>query len=145
MLQLGPLAFANPWLLAALLSLPFIWLLIRAIPPSAKHQLFPAIRLLRQMDEAEPPSANTPWWLLLLRLLIAALLIIALAEPIFNPRAPIAGTGPVVLIKDQGWTAANNWTQRQDAALDLLDEAERQDRNVILIPTAPPAGGWAST
>lgn len=142
MLQLGPIAFANPWLLTALVTLPLIWLLIRAIPPSAKQQIFPAIRLLKQMDDMEPPSGSTPWWLMLLRLLIAALLIFALAEPIFNPKEPLSGDGPVVLVVDNGWTAANKWTQRQDAAIALLDEAERQDRTAIIIPTAAPAGGW---
>jgi len=142
MLQLGPIAFVNPWLLAALITLPLIWLLIRAIPPSAKQQIFPAIRLLKQMEDMEPPSASTPWWLMLLRLLIAALLILALAEPIFNPKDPLSGDGSVALVIDNGWTSANKWTLRQDAAIALADEAERQDRTVIIIPTAAPAGGW---
>ncbi|MGD8326424.1 MAG: DUF4159 domain-containing protein [Sphingomonadales bacterium] len=142
MLQLGSLAFANPWLLMALISLPAIWLLIRAIPPVPKNQLFPAIRLLRNLEDVEPPTASTPWWLLLLRLLIAALIILALAEPIFNPKKPLPGTGPIALIMDQSWTAANQWNKAQDAALELTEEAERQDRTVLLLPTAAPAGGW---
>lgn len=142
MLQLGALAFANPWLLTALISLPAIWLLIRAIPPLPKNQLFPAIRLLRNLEDVEPPTASTPWWLLLLRLLIAALIILALAEPIFNPKKPLPGSGPIALIMDQGWTSANQWNKAQDAALELLEEAERQERTVLLLPTAAPAGGW---
>ena len=32
-MSLGPLAFLNPWLLAALVTLPVIYWLLRAVPP----------------------------------------------------------------------------------------------------------------
>ena len=46
MLALGSLAFASPWLLAALAALPVIWWLLRVTPPAPRRIAFPAIRLL---------------------------------------------------------------------------------------------------
>ena len=37
MLTLGSLAFASPWLLAALAVLPVIWLLLRVTPPAPRR------------------------------------------------------------------------------------------------------------
>ena len=39
MISLGPLSFAAPWLLAALLAAPAIWWLLRATPPAPKRAL----------------------------------------------------------------------------------------------------------
>ncbi|MFZ5609733.1 MAG: DUF4159 domain-containing protein [Pseudomonadota bacterium] len=142
MLSLGPVAFVHPWLLAALLALPVIWWLIRALPPQARRVRFPAIRLLSALAPSEPPSSATPWWLVLLRLLMAALLILALAQPLFDPRAPLAGEGPVLIVIDNGWTAAPRWAERQEAALAIVDEAARAARPVILTASAPPPGDW---
>ena len=36
MLQLGPLAFAQPWMLAALVALPLLWWLLRVTPPAPR-------------------------------------------------------------------------------------------------------------
>ena len=46
MLGSAPFAFAQPWLLAALIALPALWWLLRVTPPSPKSLRFPAIRLL---------------------------------------------------------------------------------------------------
>lgn len=142
MLELGSLAFTNPWLLSALLALPAIYLLIRAIPPVPTKKIFPAIRLLRDFITADPPSSTTPWWLLLLRLLIATLLILALSDPLLNPNPALPGNRHVVLTIDNSWTAAPAWQKRQDAALTILKDLERDKRQVILLPSTPPAGGW---
>ena len=85
MLTLGPLAFATPWLLAALAGLPLLWWLLRAVPPAPRLVPFPAIRLLFGLDPTEETPHRTPWWLLLLRLILAALVILALARPLLNP------------------------------------------------------------
>ena len=68
MWQLGPLAFAAPWLLLALPALPLLWWLLRVSPPAPRTQAFPAIRLLRDLPPTEETPHRTPWWLLLLRL-----------------------------------------------------------------------------
>jgi hypothetical protein len=137
MITLGSLAFASPWLLAALAALPVIWWLLRVTPPAPRRIAFPAIRLLLGLTQREETPARTPWWLILLRTVIAAVIIIALAHPLLNPQARLAGAGPVVLVIDDGWTAARDWSRRQAAALGILAEAEREDRPIVLVTTAP--------
>ncbi|HZT88871.1 MAG TPA: DUF4159 domain-containing protein [Stellaceae bacterium] len=137
MLALGSLAFASPWLLAALAALPVIWWLLRVTPPAPKRVVFPAIRLLLGLAAREETPARTPWWLILLRMCLAALVIVALAHPVLNPQSRLASSGPLVLVVDDGWAAARDWAQRRTAMLDLLAEAEREGRHVVLATTAP--------
>ena len=139
MLALGSLAFASPWLLAALAALPVIWWLLRVTPPAPRHIVFPAIRLLLGLVPREETPARTPWWLILLRTIIAALIIVGLAHPLLNPQAGLAGAGPVALVIDDGWTAARDWSRRQTAAIEILSEAEREDRQIVLVTSAPSA------
>ena len=138
MLALGSLAFASPWLLVALAVLPIIWWLLRVTPPAPRRIAFPAIRLLLGLVPREETPARTPLWLILLRMALAALVIVAAAHPLLNPQARLASTGPILVIVDDGWTAARNWPARQSALADLLAEAEREDRQVVLVATAPP-------
>ena len=79
MLSLGPLAFALPWVLTALATLPLLWLLLRVIPPAPKRVVFPALALLLGLNMREETPRSTPWWLILLRLTIAAQIAAALA------------------------------------------------------------------
>jgi hypothetical protein len=139
MLALGSLAFASPWLLLALATLPIIWWLLRVTPPAPRRIAFPAIRLLLGLVPREETPARTPLWLILLRMALAALVIVAAAHPLLNPRAHLASTGPILVIVDDGWTAARDWPARQSALDDLLAEAEREDRQVVLVATAPSA------
>src|SRR5437870_457602 len=136
MLALGSLAFASPWLLAALAALPVIWWLLRVTPPAPRRIAFPAIRLLLGLVPREETPARTPWWLILLRTILAALVIVALAHPLLNPQARLDGSGPVALVIDDGWAAARDWSRRQSATIDILKEAEREDRQIILVTTA---------
>ena len=53
MLALGSLAFASPWLLAALAALPIVWWLLRVTPPAPRRIPFPAIRLLMGLHARE--------------------------------------------------------------------------------------------
>src|ERR1700676_1549694 len=137
MLALGSLAFASPWLLAALAALPVIWWLLRVTPPAPRRIAFPAIRLLLGLIPRDETPARTPWWLILLRTVMAALIVIALAHPLINPEARLAGAGPVALVIDDGWPAARDWSRRQAAALGILAEAEREDRPIVMVTTAP--------
>ncbi|HKM69061.1 MAG TPA: DUF4159 domain-containing protein [Stellaceae bacterium] len=138
MLALGSLAFASPWLLVALAALPIIWWLLRVTPPAPRRIAFPAIRLLLGLVPREETPAHTPLWLILLRMALAVLVIFAVAHPLLNPQARLASTGPILIIIDDGWAAARDWPVRQAALTDLLAEAEREDRQVVLIATAPP-------
>jgi hypothetical protein len=144
MLALGSLAFASPWLLSALTGLPIIWWLLRVTPPAPRRIAFPAIRLLLGLAPREVTPARTPLWLILLRITVAALAIVAAAHPLLNPQAQLPGAGPLILVVDDGWAAARDWPARQAALGNLLAEAEREDRQVILVTTAPSGGDAAS-
>jgi len=136
MLGLGAFGFAAPWLLAGFAVLPVLWWLIRVTPPAPTVVRFPAIRLLMGLNPAEETPAKTPLWLILLRLFIAATLILGLAHPLLHPTAALPGTGPLVLVVDDGWGAAANWSEVQRRAGELIDQADRADRRVVLITTA---------
>jgi hypothetical protein len=140
-LSLGALAFLNPWMLGALGLLPIIWWLVRVTPPPPRLVRFPALRLLLDLPKREKTPARTPWWLLLLRLVIAALIVVALAAPLLNPSARLVGSGPLVLVLDDGWTSAARWRLRSDAMTALVDQADRAGRPIVLLGTAPPASG----
>lgn len=135
-----PFTFMYPWLLAALLLLPLIWLLLRITPPAAKRIHLPTIRFLHDLEQKNPPVQKTPWWILLLRLLMLALLIIGLAHPILNPQENLKGHGPITLVLDNGWAASQTWGDQQSAALKITEQAKRENRPVQLILTAPLAG-----
>ncbi len=134
------IAFLHPLLLTALLALPFIYLLLRVIPPAAKRVLLPTIRFLHDLDQKNPPVHKIPWWILLLRLLMLACLIIGLAHPVINPSEKLSGSGELVLIVDNGWAASQTWPVQQTEALRLATQAQRDNRPVKLVLTAPLAG-----
>src|ERR1700687_2198663 len=113
MLSLGALAFASPWLLAALAVLPVLWWLLRVTPPAPRRLRFPAIRLLLGLVPREETPARTPLWLILLRMVLAGLVTLGLAQPLLNPNAKFAAGGPLVLVVDNGWGAAHDWPARQ--------------------------------
>lgn len=136
MLELGPLIFGSPWLLVALASLPVLWWLLRVTPPSPRLMAFPPIRLLLALKPQEETPARTPLWLILLRMLIAALIIFAVARPLLNPGANLRGSGPLVLVVDDGWAAAVDWPRRVEAMDGLIDRAERAGRPVRILTTA---------
>src|ERR1700722_20476607 len=131
-----PLSFGAPWILGALVALPVLCGLLRVPPPLPRRTPFPPLKLLRGLQDEEQTPAATPWWLLLLRLLAAALLIFALADPLLGRSPKLTTTGPLVLVVDNGWTAAKDWDARQDLIADLLHSA--QGRPVAIIPTAGP-------
>lgn len=137
MFALGPLSFGAPLALAGLLTLPVLWLLLRATPPAPKRAVFPPLRLLLGApDDAETPQ-HAPWWLILLRLLIAALIIIALARPVWTPPSVEEETRPALIVMDNGWAAAAAWPDMRQEAERLIDTAERDGRAVALVTTAP--------
>jgi hypothetical protein len=144
MLTLGSLAFAAPWILLGFAVLPILWWLLRVTPPAPRIVRFPALRLLRDLVPREETPAKTPLWLILLRMVLTALVILALAHPLLNPNERLAGGGPMVLIVDDGWSAAAHWTERQAALGQLIAQAEREGRRVVLLGTAPAPGELAT-
>jgi hypothetical protein len=137
-MSIGPIAFLSPLLLAGLLALPVIWWLLRTIPPRPRRLEFPPTRILIGIDSDDKTPAQTPWWLTLLRMAAAALLILALAEPVLNPNrtAALPGSGPLVLVVDNGWAAAAEWRARSFMIEQLIAEAEGQSRPVLIAATA---------
>ncbi|MEM8988237.1 MAG: DUF4159 domain-containing protein, partial [Pseudomonadota bacterium] len=82
---------------------------------------------------------RTPWPLLLLRMIAAAAVILGLAGPILNAPPASERTGPLALVVDDGWPAAEGWIRRQNAIAAAVDGAVRDNRPVILATTAPTA------
>lgn len=132
-----PFAFAYPPILLALLALPLIWFLLRVTPPKPKTETFPPTRLLLEIAPKEEQPARTPWWLILLRCLLAAALIIALAGPIYKPNPDqTAGSGPLLVVVDNGWASAPGWDTMVDAARRVIRLAEEQARPITLVAAA---------
>lgn len=133
---MGALSFTSPLILAALASLPIVWWLLRATPPSPQEQHFPAFIILRQLTNKQETPDRTPWWLLLMRLLLVTFAIFALAGPILNAPPKTPASGPIALVVDNTYTAAHHWRARKDALLTAAAEAESADRTIYIVETA---------
>jgi len=134
-----PLSFAEPMLLLGLLSLPVLWWVLRVMPPRPRRIEFPPTRLLFEIAPKEETPARTPWWLTALRLMAAALVILAAAGPIWNPRTGLAGSrAPLVILLDDGWSAASSWDTRIKAADELIANADNDRRGIALVPLSDP-------
>jgi hypothetical protein len=128
--------FASPWLLAALIVLPAIWFFLRVTPPLPKRTVFPPLQLLAGIKDEEQTPAGTPWWLMLMRLLAAALLIAALAGPQLGHTLTLSGRGPLLILIDNGWSAAHRWEAHKGLAQEAVRQAEIAGRPVAIIATA---------
>ncbi len=130
------LAFAYPAVLTALVLLPAIWWLLRLTPPKPVVEAFPPFRILASILKREETPARSPWWLTLLRMLMAAAVILAIADPVLNPREnTLAGSGPLVLVIDNSWAAAGDWQRRIDTANAMVDDAEARDLPISVVFT----------
>ena len=135
-----PLSFAEPLLLLGLLTLPVLWWLLRVMPPRPRRIEFPPTRLLFDIKPKEETPSRTPWWLTLLRLAAAALVILAAAGPIWNPQTGASGSkAPLLILLDDGWSAASSWDVRVKAADELIANADNDRRGVALVPLSEPA------
>jgi hypothetical protein len=135
------LSFAEPLLLLGLLSLPLLWWLLRVMPPRPRRIDFPPTRLLFDIAPKEETPSRTPWWLTALRLLAAALVILAAAGPIWNPQTGVAAgsKAPLVILLDDGWSAASSWDVRIKAADELIANADSDRRGVAVVALSEPA------
>ena len=135
-----PLSFAEPALLLGLLSLPVLWWLLRVMPPRPRRIEFPPTRLLFDIAPREETPSRTPWWLTALRLAAATLVILAAAGPIWNPQTGLAGTtSPLMILLDDGWSAAASWDTRIKAADELIANADNDRHAVALVPLSESA------
>ncbi|MBB4199137.1 hypothetical protein CCR94_16700 [Rhodoblastus sphagnicola] len=130
------LAFSSPWILLALAGAPALYFLLRVTPPPPKQIAFPPLKLIlgERRDDATP--ARTPLWLLLLRMALAALIVLAMAGPTLNPPGAAGGRGPLLLLIDNFWTAAPDFSARQAAATRLLEAAARENRPAAVLGLA---------
>ena len=67
-------------------------------------------------------------------------MILAAAGPIWNPQTGAAGSkAPLVILLDDGWSAAASWDARIKAADELIANADNDRRGVALVPLSEPA------
>jgi hypothetical protein len=134
---MSALIFANPAILFGLIALPVIWWLLRLTPPRPKAEVFPPLRILATVLKREETPSKSPWWLTLLRMALAAAVILAIADPVMNPRAnSLNSGGPLVLVVDNSWATAADWERRVQTANLLIDDAESADVPVSITFTA---------
>ncbi|WP_338142926.1 DUF4159 domain-containing protein [Paracoccus haematequi] len=131
--MLGPIGFAAPWVLTALVALPVLWVILRAMPPAPRQVAFPGVALLRGLVDRVPIARRTPWWLLLLRLAAVAAMILAFAGPSWKPVVASGQTGPLLVILDAGWSAAPDWPARLTRAESALSDAAAEGRPAALL------------
>ena len=131
--MMGAIGFATPWLLGALVALPVLWWLLRAVPPAPVVRRFPGVALLLGLFDTRSETDKTPWWLLLLRALAVAALILGFAGPMLNPQASRMGDAPLLVVTDASWASARDWPRRTDRMAEVLAEAARADRPVAVV------------
>ncbi|WP_417726731.1 DUF4159 domain-containing protein [Roseovarius sp.] len=137
---LGPIGFAAPWLLWALVALPILWIILRAVPPAPIRRRFPGVALLLGLKDEDSVSDRTPWWLLLLRMLAVAAVIVGLAGPVLNPRGEgeARASGPLLILLDGSWASARDWAAQMGVIDTLLAEAGRDGRPAALMQLSTP-------
>ena len=135
-----PFAFSAPMVLWGLVALPLIWWLLRLVPPGPQREPFPPLAILAGVLRREETPHKSPWWLTLLRLVLTALVILALAEPVFNPRerVAIAGNG-LAIVLDNGWSSTPDWERRVATAARFIEDARSSGQPVVLAFTADPS------
>ncbi|MDB5648292.1 DUF4159 domain-containing protein [Methylobacterium sp.] len=138
-----PLTFAAPLALAALIALPALWYLLRVTPPRPRRIDFPPLAIMADLLAKRETPARTPPWLLILRILAAACLILAVSGPVWNPSGTGTGAGagrtPLLVMLDNGFTAAHDWRERLRVATDAIEAAARDGRPVAVAALAEPA------
>ncbi|CAI9120553.1 DUF4159 domain-containing protein [Brytella acorum] len=132
------MSFLAPYALIGLLALPVIWWLIKATPPPPTEQRFPSLMILNRLHPRRADTERAPLWLLLLRLVAAALVIVGLAQPVrvAHERSLAAGSGRLVIVLDDGWSAVPHWSERVRTARLLGDHALEQQNEVVLVRAA---------
>ena len=146
------MTFLYPAILLGLFALPALWYILRVTPPAPKQLAFPPTKLLEGLIPDEQEPSQTPWWILLMRLLALACVIFAFAKPIQPPENQTLSdkNTPVQILIDNGWASAPHWDTIQKQALDILSQAQRQNRTAYLWalasgnkPTGPISAGEA--
>ena len=130
MLQIGLIGFTTPVVLFGLLALPFIWRLLRTVPPPAARRSFPPVALLIGLQDTERLPDKSPFWLRLVRICAIGLAILGLSGPVFNAgsQADQDFVKPALVLIDGGWASSADWELRLNKAEELLEELEQTGR-----------------
>ena len=110
MMQIGLIGFTTPIVLLGLLALPFIWRLLRTVPPPAARRFFPPVALMAGLQDAERLPDASPLWLRLVRICAVGLAILGLAGPVFNAedQADQDSGVPALVLIDGGWASSTD-------------------------------------
>ncbi len=131
------IGFLNPWALTALAALPALWYILRVMPPAPRRILFAPLHFLKDLQAVAKTPSHTPWWILLLRLLILTCLIFAFAKPVFRLDTQPPEKTPLLVIFENGWDAAPNWTKAKAQARQAITKTTRTGAPVYILKTAP--------
>ena len=138
------ITFLNPWLLSALLILPVLYFLLRVMPPPPKSVVLATSYFLEGLTTQKRTTSKTPWWLLLLRILILTCIIFAFAHPISNKNTDFASDAPLLIVLDNSWAGASNWSDIIGKGKEILRIAEETAQPAAILLTTP-LGGEAET
>lgn len=137
---LGPLTFSSnlaPEILATTGAvLPPLWWVLSNLPPKPKVEFWPGMRLLFESSAGQPKPKIMPPWHKALCLAAVVSASLGATSPEFNDLSINAGGGPIVIAIDNGWSSAPIWDQMIAKATKLLDAAEREGMQVVLMPSA---------
>ncbi|MGH1463862.1 MAG: DUF4159 domain-containing protein [Cognatishimia sp.] len=133
-----PLAFATPWVLSALILLPVLWILLRAVPPAPIRRRFPGVVLLLGLSDDESVMDRTPWWLMLLRMLLLAAAIIGMAGPVLNPQTQVKSDRPLLVVLDGSWASSPHWSGQSRTLAAVLEDAGRSGRDTAIVQLTDP-------
>ena len=129
-------SFAAQWVLTGLIVLPLLWWLLRLSPPPSRNIRFPAFHFIRDLSAKSQTTATSPIWLLLLRSLIILLVLLALAGPTINSDRQKQNSAPLIVLLDDSWPAAQDWSERIDFLDKLLARTAADGRLANLMLTA---------
>lgn len=129
---MGSLTLLAPLTLFGLLTLPLVWWILKISPPAPKRRLFPPLAILRDVETDEETPNATPLWLLIYRLLMVALAVFALSLPLLQDEGDRSAADLTLIIDDRA-AAAPIWDDIMDDARQRVREAQRNNRDVILI------------
>ena len=100
-------------------------------PPQPRRIDFPPLRIMLDLLPERETPARTPWWLLLMRLAIAGAADRRRGRTGLEPRRGRRPSGPLLVLVDNGFTAAHDWRDRVAARLERIDAAERDGGRVV--------------
>ena len=132
MWSFGSIGITTPIALLALAALPIIWLVIRALPPAPKAQIFPPTTLLRDIAPTQETPKKAPQWLAWFRLSTLSCLIVGFSGPVVNP-TKVQDTRSLLLVIDNGWTSAPLWRANIEEAANLARASTSQVRLIFTV------------